>query len=57
MKEELVITKMSLFEEKIVGDFYIMKVPGGWIFSRHFYLESGKPAFGVFVPEVEEVQK
>ena len=43
------IYKMSLHEIRILEDFYVMRVPGGWIYSS---TKGG--IFGVFVPWNEE---
>lgn len=40
---------MSLHEIRILEDFYVMRVPGGWIYSS---IKGG--VFGVFVPWSEE---
>lgn len=48
------LTSLQLFEEVIINDIYIMRVPGGYIYSRRLTLENDKPAFSVFVPDLKE---
>ena len=47
-------SELQYFEETEVNGIYILKVLGGYIYSRNANIDTEKPAFGVFVPDNQE---
>lgn len=48
---------LGMFQECAIGDIHIIRVPNGYIYSRQFDFQTGKPAFGVFVPRYNKERK
>jgi len=57
------VNNLKLYEEINIKDFFVLRVPGGFIYSRSIHLdkeEEENPEFSCFVPlsnEFKEVPK